>query len=57
VSGTPELTFVPQTTDGEEVIVGGDTHKDFHVAAVITALLLGSKTLQAIMPGMEAITG
>ena len=57
MSGTPELTFVPQTTDGEEVIVGGDTHKDFHVAAVITALLLGSKTLQAIMPGMEAITG
>ncbi|MEU7748143.1 IS110 family transposase [Nonomuraea sp. NPDC049158] len=36
-----------------EVIVGVDTHKDFHVAAVITALggLLGSKTFPTTVAG------
>jgi transposase len=43
VPATPQLTSVPPAADGQEVVLGVDTHKDFHVAAVITALgaLLG----------------
>jgi transposase len=57
VPGTPHPTSVPQATDGEEVIVGVDTHKDFHVAAVITALgaLLGSKTFPTTRAGYRAL--
>lgn len=54
---TSELTSVPRATDGEEVILGVDTHKDFHVAAVITALgaLLGSKTFPTTRAGYRAL--
>jgi transposase len=57
VPGTPQLTSVPQATNGEEVIVGVDTHKDFHVAAVLTALgaLLGSKTFPTTTAGYRAL--
>jgi transposase len=57
VPSSPQLTSVPQATGGEEVIVGVDTHKDFHVAAVITALgaLLGSKTFPATSAGYRAL--
>jgi transposase len=57
VPGTAKLISVPQPPDGEEVIVGVDTHKDFHVAAVISGLgaLLGSKTFPATAAGYRAL--
>jgi transposase len=57
VPGTPDLASVLPATDGQEVIVGVDTHKDFHVAAVITALgaLLGSKTFPTTRAGYRAL--
>ena len=40
-----------------EVLLGVDTHKDFHVATVITALgvLLGTKTFPATAAGYRAL--
>jgi transposase len=56
VPGTPDLASVVPATDGQEVIVGVDTHKDFHVA-VITALgaLLSSKTFPTTRAGYRAL--
>jgi transposase len=56
VSSIPQLASVPPAADGE-VILGVDTHKDFHVAAVITALgaLAGSKTFPATRAGYRAL--
>lgn len=47
----------PSARDGQEVIVGVDTRKDFHVAAVITALgvLLASKALPTTRAGYQAL--
>ena len=55
--GTSQFTSVPQAADGQEVIVGVDTHKDFHVAAVITALgaLLGCKAFPATRGGYRSL--
>jgi transposase len=57
VPGTPQLASVPASVDGQEVIVGVDTHKDFHVAAAITTLgvLLGSKTFPTTQAGYRAL--
>jgi transposase len=57
VPGSPQLTSVPQATGGEEVLVGVDTHKDFHIAAIITALgaLLGSKSFPTTQAGYRAL--
>ena len=48
---------VSDDQDASEVILGVDTHKDFHVAAVITALgvLLGTKTFPATAAGYRAL--
>lgn len=55
--GTSELPSVPRATRGEEVILGVDTHKDFHVAAVITGLgaLLGTKKFSTTGTGYRAL--
>ncbi len=47
----------PLDRGGQEVIVGVDTHKDFHVAAVITALgvLLAGKTFPTTRAGYQAL--
>ncbi|WP_410677271.1 hypothetical protein [Amycolatopsis sp. cmx-4-68] len=47
----------PPACDGQEVLVGLDSHKDFHVAAVITALgvLLDSKAFPTIRAGYQAL--
>jgi transposase len=44
-------------SDGSEVVLGVDTHKDLHVAAVITALgaLLGSKAFPATAAGYRQL--
>jgi transposase len=64
VSGIPQPTSVPQPIsvpqadcDGEEVILGVDTHKDFHVAAVITTLgaLLGSRRFPTTATGYRQL--
>lgn len=54
---TAQLTAVPQAPDGDEVIVGVDTHKDFHVAAVISMLgvLLGARTFPTTRAGYRAL--
>ncbi len=54
---TPHPSSQHQVRDGQEVIVGVDTHKDFHVAAVITALgvLLASKTFPTTRAGYQAL--
>lgn len=54
---TAQLISVPQTPDGQEVIVGVDTHKDFHVAAVVevVGVLLGTKTFPATAAGYRAL--
>lgn len=51
------LSSRPPACDGQEVVVGVDTHKDFHVAAVITALgvLLASKTFPTTRTGYQAL--
>jgi transposase len=53
VPGTARLISVPPAAEGEEVIVGVDTHKDFHVAAVISVLgvLVGTKTFPTTRAG------
>lgn len=53
----PQSSSQPVVCDGQEVIVGVDTHKDFHVAAVITALgvLLDSKTFPTTRTGYQAL--
>jgi transposase len=57
VPGTSDLASVLPAIGGQEVIVGVDTHKDFHVAAVITVLgtLLGSKTFPTTRTGYRAL--
>jgi transposase len=57
VPGAAQLISVPQAPEGEEVIVGVDTHKDFHVAAVVGVLgvLLGSKTFPATAAGYRSL--
>jgi transposase len=57
VTGTSQLPSVPEATAAQEVIVGVDTHKDFHVAAVITELgaLLGSKAFPATRAGYRSL--
>jgi transposase len=57
VPGTPKPVSVPSTIDNPEAIVGVDTHKDFHVTAVITTLgmLLGSKTFPTTQAGYRAL--
>jgi transposase len=57
VLDTPQPAPVPAAADGQEVIVGVDTHKDFHVAAALTALgvLLGSKTFPTTRTGYRAL--
>ncbi|MFE3000843.1 IS110 family transposase [Nocardia sp. NPDC059246] len=54
--GTPQLTSLTRP-GGEEVVLGVDTHKDFHVAAVVTVLgaLLGSKTFPTTTAGYRAL--
>jgi transposase len=44
-------------TDSEEVIVGVDTHKDVHVAAVISVLgvLLGTASFPTTAAGYRAV--
>ncbi|UOZ03294.1 IS110 family transposase [Amycolatopsis sp. WQ 127309] len=53
---TPRLTS-PQVLDGQEVIVEVDTHKDLHVAAVVTAfgVLLASKAFPTTPAGYQAL--
>ena len=48
---------VSDDQNASEVLLGVDTHKDFHVAAVITALgvLLGTKTFPATAAGYRAL--
>ncbi|GII59666.1 hypothetical protein Pth03_80550 [Planotetraspora thailandica] len=59
--GTPQPASVHQadsnSSNVEEVILGVDTHKDFHVATVITALgaLLGSKTFPTTAAGYREL--
>lgn len=56
--GIPQLAPIhPADQDGEDVVLGVDTHKDFHVAAVITVLgvLLGSKTFPTTAAGYRAL--
>lgn len=56
--GTSQPASVRQAhIDGEEVVVGVDTHKDFHVAAVISALgaLLGSKAFPTTAAGYRQL--
>jgi transposase len=57
VPGTAQLASVPPAAQDEEVIVGIDTHKGFHVAAVITRLgaLTGTKTFPATGGGYRAL--
>jgi transposase len=58
VPGIPQLPVsTTQTGDREEVVLGVDTHKDFHVAAVITILgtLVGSKTFPTTAAGYQAL--
>ena len=44
------------SSDPDEVVVGADTHKDVHVAAVLTALgvLRETKTFPATFPSSPA---
>lgn len=54
MSGIPQPASVQHTDrDGQEVVLGVDTHKDFHVAAVITVLgaLLASKKFPTTAAG------
>ncbi|MEU4820270.1 IS110 family transposase [Actinomadura sp. NPDC023710] len=53
----PQPASVCSSAHGQEVIVGVDTHKDFHVAAAITTLgvLLGSKTFPTTRAGYQAL--
>jgi transposase len=57
VPDTAQLSSVPQAPGGEDVIVGVDTHKDFHVAAVVSVLgaPLGSKAFPATAAGYRAL--
>lgn len=57
MSSTPQSSSHPVVPDGQEVVVGVDTHKDFHVAAVVTALgvLLDSKTFPTTRTGYQAL--
>lgn len=55
--GTPSQLTSLTRPGGEEVVLGVDTHKDFHVAAVVTVLgaLLGSKTFPTTTVGYRAL--
>ncbi|MFI5609448.1 IS110 family transposase [Amycolatopsis sp. NPDC051903] len=57
MSSNPRLSSLPPVCDGQEVIVGVDTHKDFHVAAVVTALgvLLATNAFPTTRAGYQAL--
>jgi transposase len=57
VPSPAEPSSVPQSPVGEDVIVGVDTHKDFHVAAVVSVVgvLLASKAFPATAAGYRAL--
>jgi transposase len=60
------VTSMPQTvvadqpdTCAEEVVLGVDTHKDTHVAAVVTVLggVIGCKAFPTTMAGYRSLLG
>jgi transposase len=58
VPSMPQSSVPSQTSsDPDEVVVGVDTHKDVHVAAVLTALgvLRESKKFPATAAGYQAL--
>lgn len=57
MSSMPQSTLQPTPCDLDEIVLGVDTHKDLHVAAVLTTLgvLLATRTFPATAAGYRQL--